>query len=65
MGFQRCTGNGSDLIGAMQRYVGEKDDGFMGVKTIKAWQKKVGVTVDGYMGENTVKKLQQWINKQK
>ena len=59
------TGNGSDLIGAMQRYVGEKDDGFMGAKTIKAWQKKLGVTVDGYMGENTVKKLQQWINKQK
>ena len=59
------TGNGSDLIGAMQRYVGEKDDGFMGAKTIKAWQKKLGVTVDGYMGENTVKKLQQWINKKK
>ena len=59
------TGNGSDLIGAMQRYVGEKDDGFMGKKTIMAWQKKLGVTVDGYMGENTVKKLQQWINKQK
>ena len=59
------TGNGSDLIGAMQRYVGEKDDGFMGKKTIMAWQKKLGVTVDGYMGENTVKKLQQWCNKQK
>ena len=59
------TGNGSDLIGAMQRYVREKNDGFMGAKTIKAWQKKLGVTVDGYMGENTVKKLQQWINKQK
>ena len=59
------TGNGSDLIGAMQRYVGEKDDGFMGAKTIKAWQKKLGVTVDGYMGENTVKNLQQWCNKQK
>lgn len=59
------AGNGSDLIGAMQRYAGEKDDGFMGAKTIKAWQKKLGVTVDGYMGENTVKKLQQWINKQK
>ena len=59
------TGNGSDLIGAMQRYVGEKDDGFMGAKTIKAWQKKLGVTADGYMGENTVKKLQQWCNKQK
>lgn len=59
------TGNGSDLIGAMQRYVGEKDDGFMGKKTIMAWQKKLGVTVDGYMGEDTAKKLQQWINKQK
>ena len=64
MGFQRY-GERLELIGAMQRYVGEKDDGFMGAKTIKAWQKKLGVTVDGYMGENTVKKLQQWINKQK
>lgn len=58
------TGNGSDLIGAMQRYVGEKDDGFMGAKTIKAWQKKLGVTVDGYMGEDTVGALQRWANKQ-
>ena len=58
------TGNGSDLIGAMQRYVGEKDDGFMGVKTIKAWQKFLGVKVDGYMGEDTVEALQKWANKQ-
>ncbi len=58
------TGNGSDLIGAMQRYVGEKDDGFMGKKTIMAWQKKLGVTVDGYMGENAVEALQKWANKQ-
>ena len=58
------TGNGSDLIGAMQRYVGEKDDGFMGKKTIMAWQKFLGVKVDGYMGEDTVEALQKWANKQ-
>ena len=58
------TGNGSDLIGAMQRYVGEKDDGFMGKKTIMAWQKFLGVKVDGYMGEDTVGALQRWANKQ-
>lgn len=57
-------GNGSNLIGAMQRTVGVKDDGFMGKETVKAWQKKLGVTVDGYMGVNTVKALQNWINKQ-
>jgi len=56
------TGNGSNLIGAMQKYVGVTDDGFMGPKTVKAWQKKLGVTADGYMGENTVKALQKWIN---
>lgn len=58
------TGNGSDLIGAMQRYVGEKDDGFMGKKTIMAWQKFLGEKVDGYMGEDTVGALQRWANKQ-
>lgn len=57
------TGNGSDLIGAMQRYVGVKDDGFMGKKTIMAWQKFLGVKVDGYMGADTVGALQKWANK--
>lgn len=57
-------GNGSNLIAAMQRYVGEKDDGFMGKKTIMAWQKFLGVKVDGYMGEDTVEALQRWANKQ-
>ena len=57
-------GNGSNLIGAMQRAVGVKDDGFMGKNTIIAWQKKLGVTADGYMGVNTVTALQNWINKQ-
>lgn len=57
-------GNGSNLIGAMQKKVGVKDDGFMGPKTIKAWQKYLGVSVDGKMGEKTVKALQKWANKQ-
>ena len=57
-------GNGSNLIGAMQRYVGEKNDGVMGPKTIRAWQKYLGVSVDGKMGVNTVSALQRWINKQ-
>lgn len=57
-------GNGSNLIGAMQKKVGVKDDGFTGPKTIKAWQKYLGVSVDGKMGEKTVKALQKWANKQ-
>lgn len=57
-------GNGSDLIGAMQRHVGVTDDGFMGPKTIRAWQQLLGVTMDEYMGVNTVTALQNWINRQ-
>ena len=57
-------GNGSDLIGAMQRHVGVTDDGFMGPKTIRAWQQFLGVTVDGYMGVDTVSALQIWANQQ-
>lgn len=57
-------GNGSDLIGAMQKKVGVNDDGFMGPKTIKAWQKYLGVSVDGKMGEKTVKAIQKWVNNQ-
>lgn len=55
-------GNGSNLIGEMQKKVGVKDDGFMGPKTIRAWQKFLGVTADGYMGEKTVTALQKWAN---
>ena len=58
------SGNGSNLIGAMQNYVGVKDDGFMGPNTIRAWQKILGVAVDGYMGADTVSALQRWANKQ-
>ena len=58
------SGNGSNLIGAMQNYVGVKDDGFMGPNTVCAWQKFLGVAVDGYMGADTVSALQRWANKQ-
>lgn len=56
-------GNGSDLVGAMQRLFGVKDDGFMGPKTIKAMQKFLGVAVDGILGKNTASAWQKWLNK--
>lgn len=56
------NGNGSNLIGAMQRHVGVEDDGFVGPNTIKAWQRLLGVKADGYMGVVTVKALQVWVN---
>lgn len=56
-------GNGSDLVGAMQRLFGVKDDGFMGPKTVKAMQKFLGVAQDGILGENTASAWQRWLNK--
>ena len=56
------SGNGSNLVGAMQRLFGVKDDGFMGPKTIKAMQKFLGVSVDGILGQNTASAWQRWLN---
>lgn len=55
-------GNGSDLVGAMQRLFGVKDDGFMGPKTIKAMQRFLGVAVDGILGQDTASAWQRWLN---
>lgn len=55
-------GNGSNLVGAMQRLFGVKDDGFMGPKTIKAMQAFLGVSADGILGQNTAKAWQKWLN---
>lgn len=55
-------GNGSNLVGAMQRLFGVKDDGFMGSKTIKAMQRFLGVTVNGILGINTASAWQRWLN---
>lgn len=58
------TGNGSNLIAAIQEWLGVKADGFMGVKTIEALQAKLGVKVDGILGELTCKAFQTWLNSQ-
>lgn len=55
-------GNGSNLVGAMQRLFGVKDDGFMGVNTVGAMQRFLGVTVDGILGQNTASAWQRWLN---
>lgn len=55
-------GKGSNLVGAMQRLFGVKDDGFMGVNTVKAMQKFLGVPVDGILGQNTASAWQRWLN---
>lgn len=56
------SGNGSNLVGAMQRLFGVKDDGFMGPKTIKAMQRFLGVAVDGILGQDTASAWQRWLN---
>lgn len=55
-------GNGSDLVGAMQRLFGVKDDGFMGPTTITAMQKFFGVAQDGILGQDTASAWQRWLN---
>lgn len=55
-------GNGSNLVGAMQRIFGVKDDGFMGPKTIKAMQRFLGVAQDGILGADTASAWQRWLN---
>ena len=55
-------GNGSNLVAAIQRLLGVKDDGFMGPKTIKALQKFLGVAQDGILGADTASAWQRWLN---
>lgn len=57
------NGNGSNLVGAMQRLFGVTDDGFLGSKTVKAMQKYLGVSQDGILGQNTASAWQKWLNK--
>ena len=55
---------GSQLVRAIQRKVGVKQDGYLGVKTIKAVQKWLNITVDGSWGPHTSRSFQLWLNKQ-
>ena len=56
--------NGSDLIKAIQKKVGVKQDGFIGPNTIKAMQKWLGTPVDGCVSNPStmVKAFQNWLN---
>lgn len=54
---------GSQLIKAIQKWVGVAQDGLCGQTTIKYLQKKLGVTADGYMGSKTVTAFQKYLNK--
>jgi len=54
---------GSQLIKAIQKWVGVAQDGLCGQTTIKYLQKKLGVTADGYMGKHTVTAFQKYLNK--
>ena len=55
---------GSELIKAIQKTVGVKQDGWIGPKTIKAMQKWLGTVVDGTVSKpsSMVKAFQKWLN---
>lgn len=54
---------GSQLIKAIQKWVGVTQDGLVGQNTIKALQRKLGCTADGIMGAKTVSAFQKYLNK--
>ena len=62
------SGDGSQLIRAIQKLVGASIDGIMGKDSVKALQRFLRVQglysdkIDGYMGSNTVKAWQKWLN---
>lgn len=55
---------GSQLVRAIQRKVGAKEDGYLGKNTNKAIQKWLGLEADGVWGKATSKAFQTWLNKQ-
>lgn len=54
---------GSELIKAIQKWLGVSADGLCGQGTIKALQRKLGCTADGIMGKNTVSAFQKYLNR--
>lgn len=61
----RYGGTGSDLIRAVQKKLGLKQDGLLGPSTIKAIQKHLGLKQNASFGPATVKALQAQLNKNK
>lgn len=54
--------NGSELVRAIQTYLGIKPSGFFDFQTISAFQAFLGVEQDGYVGGDTVCAWQRWLN---
>lgn len=56
----------SNLIYAIQKWLGVYADGYIGTATIKALQKRFGCYQDGFLsaGSPTIKKFQEWLNQQ-
>jgi hypothetical protein len=59
------SGTGSNLIRAVQKQLGQSQDGLLGPGTIRAIQKHLGVSQDSYFGPGTVKALQKRLNDNK
>lgn len=57
---------GSDLIRAMQKWLGVDVDGHIGPQTIKALQKAMGTPVDGVLDRPSqcIRAFQRWLNKE-
>lgn len=66
--FVKVSSKGSDMVRAIQKLVGSKQDGKAGKDTVKAMQKflnKKGYScgeADGFMGTTTIKAWQKYIN---
>lgn len=56
------NGNGSSTIKALQKLIGEEDDGYCGYQTVCTLQKFLNVPVTGILEQSTAKALQRWIN---
>lgn len=61
------TDRGSQLVRAMQHWLGVKQTGHMNSTTIEALQRKMGTPVDGVLSRPSpcVKAFQHWLNKQR
>lgn len=55
---------GSELVRAMQKWLGVYEDGYFGTETIKALQRKMGTPVDGHLDNPStcVKAFQRYLN---
>lgn len=55
-------GQGSNMVRALQRYIGVDDDGYWGYRTSYGLQWLIGANLDGYFGPESARKLQEYLN---